>query len=173
VNASVVLLLLFAGTVHAEPEGYQGGEGRPPGTTYVPAAGGLSLTVRAMTIEGGRSDGSWSCGTVPVPRGTGDLVTVTLVVSNPSKRPFTGRLANFDLVFENGELGVVEGACVRGQPADVEDALGAKRSRTVRKQFLVPRGAKPKVLVYNDDDFPALFALPKPRATPARRGPSR
>lgn len=161
-------LLLASATVRAEPEGYQGGEGRPPGTTYDPPSGGPSLTVRGVTIEVGRSDGTWSCGTVAVPRGSEDLVTVTLVISNPAKRPISGSLANFDLVIEHDGLGVEEGTCVQGQRVDADADLAARRSRLVRKQFLVPRGATPKILVYNDDDFPALFALPKPRRLPAK-----
>jgi hypothetical protein len=166
----VVLVVLLASTAaRAEPEGYQGGEGRPPGTTYEPPGGGPSLTVRGVTVEGGRSDGTWSCGAVPVPRGTEDLVTVTLVVSNPSKRRISGSLANFDLVIEHDGPGVEEGACEQGDDAKADADLGAKRNRTVRKRFLVPRGATPKVLVYNDDDFPALFALPKARRLPVKK----
>lgn len=167
---SVVLSsLLASAAVRAEPEGYRGGEGRPPGTTYEPPGGGPSLTVRRVTVQAGRSDGRWSCGAVAVPRGSEDLVTVTLVISNPAKHRITGFLANFDLVIEHHGPGVEEGSCVRGAPdEDAEPDLGAKRSRIVRKHFLVPRGATPRILVYNDDDFPALFALPKPRRLPAK-----
>jgi hypothetical protein len=177
---AALVVLLASATVRAEPEGYQGGDGRPPGTTYVPPGGAPSLTVRGVTVKGGRSDGSWSCGAVPVPRGTEDLVTVTLVISNPTKRPISGSLANFDLVIEHDGPGVEEGACEQGQRDDAkpEADLGAKRSRTVRKRFLVPRGATPTILVYNDDDFPALFALPDARRLsaktprrPAKSGP--
>jgi hypothetical protein len=167
----VLCVLLASTTVRAEPEGYQGGEGRAPGTTYNPPGDeDPSLTVRGVTVELGRSDGTWSCGTVPVPRGTEDLVTVTLVISNPATRSISGSLANFDLVIEHDGLGVEEGTCVQGQRDDASaDAdLRAKRSRIVQKRFLVPRGATPKILVYNDDDFPALFALPKPRRLPAK-----
>ena len=162
-RGAVLVLLLASTTARAEPEGYRGGEGRPPGTTYVPPGGGPSLVVRGVTVEPGRSDGSWSCGSVAVPNGSEDLVTVTLVISNPSKRPISGSLANVDLVIENGGLGVVEGSCVQDSREDAAADLGAKQRRTVRRRFLVPRRATPKLLVYNDDDFPALFALPKPR----------
>ena len=168
----MVLIVLLASTAaQAEPEGYRGGEGRPPGTTYVPPGGGLSLTVRGVTVEVGRSNGPWTCGGVARPRGTEDLVTVTLLTSNPTKGPISGSLANFDLVFEATGQGVEEGACVQGPQDDAnpDPDLGAKRSRTVRKQFLVPRGATPKILVYNDDDFPALFALPKARRLSAKK----
>jgi hypothetical protein len=163
-----VVVLLASTTVRAEPEGYRGGEGRPPGTTYHPPGGGPSLAVRGVTVEGGRSDGAWSCGSVTVPRGSEDLVTVTLVISNPGKRRISSSLANFDLVIEHDGPGVEEGACVRGQRDEAEADLGAKRSRIVRKRFLVPRGATPRILVYNDDDFPALFALPKARRLSAK-----
>lgn len=159
---AVLWVLLASTAVRAEPEGYRGGEGRPPGTTYVPPGGGASLAVRGVTVERGRSDGTWSCATVAVPKGSEDLVTVTLVISNPTKRPISGALANFDLVIDHDGLDVVEGTCVQGRREDASADLGAKRSRTVRKRFLVPRGATPRILVYNDDDFPALFALPKP-----------
>ena len=164
--ARIVLALLLASTAaRADPEGYRGGEGRPPGTTYVPPGGGPSLTVRGVTVERGRSDGRWSCGTVPVAKGTEDLVTITLVIANPTKRPMPSVLANVDLVFDNKGLGVAEGACVRDPREDTTSGadLGANQRRIVRKRFLVPRGAAPKILVYNDDDFPALFALPRAR----------
>jgi hypothetical protein len=160
-RSALVWLLVFESTaVRAEPEGYQGGEDRPPGTTYA-RPGALSLTVRSVRVQRGRSDGKWSCGAVAAPRGTEDLVTIRLLISNPTKRPMSDSLANFDLVFDHDGQGIAEGACVREPRADAD--LGAKRSRIVREQFLVPRGAVPKILVYNDDDFPALFALPKPR----------
>jgi len=161
-RAVLLCLLLASTTARADPEGYRGGEGRPPGTTYA-RPGAPSLTVRGVTVERGRSNGTWTCGGVAVPKGTEDLVTVTLVVSNPTKAPISGYLANFDLVFDNGGLGVEEGACLKDNRGEADTDLGPKRSRTVRERFLVPRGATPKVLVYNDDDFPALFALPKPR----------
>ena len=169
----VVLSLLASAPVGAEPEGYRGGEGRPPGTTYEPPGGGPSLTVRGVTVEAGRSDGRWSCGGVAVPRGSDDLVTITLVISNPADHPISGSLAHFDLVIEHDGPRVEEGTCVRrqrGAPSgDAEADLGSKRSRIVRKQFLVPRGATPTILVYNDDDFPALFELPKPRGRASAR----
>ncbi len=90
-------------------------------------------------------------------------MTVTLVVSNPSRRPIAGSLANVDLVFEHDGLGVAEGSCVRRTRVEADVDLAAKQRRMVPKRFLVPRGATPKILVYNDDDFPALFALPKAR----------
>jgi hypothetical protein len=126
--------------------------------------------VRSVTVERGRSDGTWSCGGIAVPRGTEDLVTVTLVISNPAEHAISGSLANFDLVIEHDGPHVEEGTCVRRQRVDAnpDASLGAKRSRIVRKHFLVPRGATPRILVYNDDDFPALFALPKPRRLPAK-----
>jgi hypothetical protein len=172
VHAWLVLVVLLASTaVRAEPEGYRGGEGRPPGTTYAPLGGGPSLTVRGVTVEVGRSNGTWSCGGVAVPKGSEDLVTVTLAISNPTKRPISGSLANFDLVIEHDGPGVEEGACVQGERTEADADLGAKRTRIVRKRFLVPRGATPKILVYNDDDFPALFALPKARRLRAKPRP--
>lgn len=151
-------LLLASSTARADPEGYQGGEGRPPGTTYA-REGSLSLTVRAVTVEAGRSDGKWICGGVAAPRSTEDLVTVTLVIANPSAEPRSDALANFDLVLADKH--VVGGSCLRAKQVVAEGTLAPKRRRTVRAQFLVPRGARPTILVYNDDDFPALFALPK------------
>jgi hypothetical protein len=124
-----------------------------------------------VTVERGRSDGTWTCGGVAAPKGSEDLVTVTLVISNPTKRPISSSLANFDLVFEHDGQGVQEGTCVQGQRDATPADLSAKRSRTVRERFLVPRGATPKILVYNDDDFPALFALPKARRPPAKATP--
>jgi hypothetical protein len=166
----LVLCSLLASTaVRAEPEGYQGGEGRPPGTIYEPPGDGPSLTVRGVTVEAGRSDGTWSCGGVAVPRGSDDLVTVTLLLSNRAKRPISGALANFDLVIEHDGTGVEEGSCRQGAQEEVSAGLGARRSRLERIRFFVPRDARPKILVYNDDDFPALFALPKARRLPAKR----
>lgn len=159
-------LLLASTAAHADPEGYRGGEGRPPGTTYVPPGGGPSLAVRGVTVEADRSDGTWSCGGVAVPSGSEDLVTITLAISNPGRRAIAGSLANVDLVFDLDTRGVAEGSCLQREEAERD--LGPKRTRTVRRRFLVPRGATPKILVYNDDDFPALLALPKPRRLRSR-----
>ncbi len=154
--------LLTATEVRAEPEGYRGGEGRPPGATYTPHDG-PSITVRRVVVEAVVVDDRWVCGGVAMPRGTYDLVTVVLELSNPANHPTAGPLANFDLVIGEDKKHVVEGTCARGgQP------LGVKRSATVREQFLVQRGDLPKILVYNDDDFPALFALPTAKRLPAK-----
>lgn len=162
-------VLCLAGAVAlADPEGYQGGEGRPVGTPHV--SGGLSITVRASAVEPVRKVRTWSCGGVAVdPAGAFDLATVSLAISNPSDEPISTQLANMDLVLRSGE--VREGTCAKAGAGDVTAvSLAAHRSKTVRVQFLVPRRAVPKVLVYNDDDFPALFALPAPR--PAKVRPS-
>ena len=164
VRAAALLVLLWTGAVRADPEGYRGGEGRAPGTTYHPPDGGPSITVRGVTVEAARSDGR-PCGSVAERRE--DLVTVTLVISNPGVDRISGALASVDLVFEHAGLGVDEGACGRGD-AKADADLRAKQRRIVRRQFLVPRGATPTILVYNDDDFPALFALPKPRRLRAK-----
>ena len=150
-RAVLLGLLLASASAGAEPEGYRGGEGRPPGTTYVPPEG-PSVTVRGVMVDRGRS-----CGAGPAVKGSEDLVTVTLAIANPTRRPIPGALANMDLVVEGS---IVEGTCVQNPPAA---DLGARQRRTVQARFLVPRGAVPKILVYNDDDFPALFALPRAR----------
>ncbi len=151
----------------AEPEGYQGGEGRDPGETYVPQGGppAVSITVRGVRIEPATATNAWSCDAGPAT--TEDLVTVLLRVSNPTRHPLPRDLPNLDLVIElDGARDVVSGSCMLGgAPADDDATLAPRSAFIARVRFLVPRKAVPKILVYNDDDFPALFALPK-----AKRG---
>ncbi len=165
---SMALVLCLAGAVaRAEPEGYRGGEGRPVGTSYV--SGGVSITVRSLAVDVVRS-GTWTCGGVAV-EPAGNLVTVSLVVANPSDEAVSAQLANMDLVVtdSDGAVQVLEGTCVKAGRADVtEVSLGAHRRTTVAVQFLAPRRTAAKVLVYNDDDFPALFALPRPKRAKVR-----
>lgn len=165
------LVLLLAGSAgHAEPEGYMGGEGRPVGSSYM--SGGMSITVRGIAVDAVRSGSTWSCGGVAVEATrSGNLVTVSLGIANPSDESLSTQLATMDLVVVPGSAGnpvqVLEGACVREGHAEVSDvSLGAHRRTTFLVQFLAPRRTVPKVLVYNDDDFAALFALPAPK--PAR-----
>ena len=156
--------------VHAEPEGYMGGTGRPAGTAYVPPYGGPTITVVGVSLESPAADTRWECdGGEARPPGADQLVTVTLVIANREREPVITSLAHVDLVIGHpGETGVrvVEGACEPAGHVDAEIALRGRARILVREQFLVPRGATPKVLVYNDDDFPALFALPRARPRP-------
>ena len=166
----ILVGLLAATTARAEPEGHRGGKGRAPGTSY--SSGGVTLTVRGASVEVVKSNSKWSCGGVEVTSTeTVELVTVMLVVSNPTKQAVSAHLANMDLVIrpagaDPDDVSVEEGACVPdGQSAVTDVSLGARRRQTVPVKFLVPRRATPKILVYNDDDFPALFALPAAKRT--------
>lgn len=163
------LVLCLAGAVaRAEPEGYRGGEGRPVGTSYL--SGGISITVRGIAVDVVRRGSRWSCGGMDV-KATGNLVTVSLVIANPSDEPVSTQLALTDLVVadSDGAIQVLEGSCVKAGRVDVtEVSLGAHRRTIVPVQFLAPRRTTARILVYNDDDFPALFALARPKRAKVR-----
>jgi len=155
----VLLVLLATPVARAEPEGYRGGEGRAPGTPYV--SGGVSLTVRGVVVKAAPHE-KWSCGGRAVKPTGRNLVTILLAISNPTDEPLSMQLPNMDLVVDSDHRKrVEEGACARNGGPEVTDvSLAAHHGQTVRVRFLVPRREVAKILVYNDDDFPALFALP-------------
>ena len=167
VRSLVLCALLASAPARADPEGYQGGEGRPHGTTYTPPYEGPSVTVRRVTVETTIVDDRWTCDGRPTTQGTYDLVTVVLDLSNRTNYPVSSHLPLLDLVIGRDDVQVVQGTCTRNGRPVAEADLEAKKGRRVRTQFLIPRGEVPKILVYNDDDFPALFALPRAKRLPA------
>jgi hypothetical protein len=95
--------------------------------------------------------------TVTAAAGRKDAVDIRLAIANTRADPMELFLPLLDLVIDDHGIQIVESASAVGVGGDV----AAHATREVVVRAVIPRGARARVLVYNDDDFPALFALPK------------
>lgn len=155
----MLVLLLLGWQARAEPEGVNCDSSSAGSVNYQSEIPGVYYRVQRVIIYRGATFDP-KCD-VPANH---DVVVIRLGVSNSNGRAVETTIYSTDLCLRHGEeaVGTSEESSLCGfMSSSGSTRLSAHETRIFRKVFIVPAGATPYLLGYNDDDFAGRIALPQ------------